>query len=93
MGTMDNMIPVEGHSGLFRDPSSGVIINTNESAAKASLSASERIKTQDQDIKDLKSDMKATKLFISMVLFWGVDKCRLTIGIPIQTSEILNTSF
>tara|TARA_B110000908_G_scaffold152007_1_gene187255 strand:- start:555 stop:770 length:216 start_codon:yes stop_codon:yes gene_type:complete len=68
MGTMDNMIPVEGHSGLFRDPSSGVIINTNESAAKASLSARERIKTQDQDIKDLKSDMKDIKDLLTTLL-------------------------
>jgi hypothetical protein len=55
------LVPVEGNSALFRDPSSGAIINTNESAAKASLNARERVKAQAQDIKDLKSDMNEIK--------------------------------
>jgi len=63
-----NLIPVEGNSNLFRDPSSGAIINTNESAAKASLSARQRVKAQEQDIKDLKSDMNDIKDLLTSLL-------------------------
>jgi hypothetical protein len=63
-----NMIPVKGHSNLFRDASSGAIINTNESAAAASLSARERVKAQEQDIKDLKSDMQEIKDLLKSLL-------------------------
>ena len=63
-----NLVPVEGKSSLFRDPSSGAIINTNESAAKASLSARQRVKAQEQDIKDLKSDMNEIKDLLTTLL-------------------------
>ncbi len=57
------MIPVEGHSNLFRDPSSGAIINkdrTNAAIAKAARQKHKKdqarldnIETELSDIKDL----------------------------------------
>lgn len=61
-------IPVEGHPGLFRDPSTNAIINTNVSQAKAARQARERIKQRDADVEELKSDVAEIKALLRQLL-------------------------
>lgn len=61
-------IPVEGHPGLYRDPSSNAIINTNKAEARNSRLARQKAKQRDEDIDNLKSDMAEIKSLLKQLL-------------------------
>lgn len=62
-----NLIPVEGHSNLFRDPSSGAIINITKSKGKNRAFA-EANKRRDADIQTLKDEMSEIKSLLVQFL-------------------------
>lgn len=61
-------IPVEGRPGLFRDPTTNAIINTNVSQAKTARLAREKIKQRETDIENLKSDVAEIKALLKQLL-------------------------
>lgn len=61
---MNNYSKVYGHENLYRDNSSGAIINTDKSLfdkSKTSRSASGIIKNLEQDVEVLKSELSEIK--------------------------------
>ncbi len=61
-------IPVEGHSDLFRDASTGAIININKNKATKARLAREKILKEKQEIEELKSDVAEIKLLLKQLL-------------------------
>lgn len=62
------MIPVEGRPGLFRDSSSGAIINKDTSTASVSRRVRERAKQREQEIEDLKEEVSEIKQLLHSIL-------------------------
>jgi predicted metal-dependent phosphoesterase TrpH len=71
----DNMIPVDGHDGWYRDPTSNAIINSNQSDYDKYMASYNR-RTQDKEEKQtlqkevslLKSEMSDIKsLLLTLV--------------------------
>lgn len=69
---MSRYVKVEGHSGLYRDMTSGAIINKNENdlrLAKQRRSQREQKKVKEQqlenDVNQLKSDVAEIKSLLS----------------------------
>lgn len=62
------MIPVEGRPGLYRDPGSNAIINTDTSQSKITREARQRAKQRDVEIEQLKSDVQEIKSMLSKLL-------------------------
>jgi hypothetical protein len=62
------MIPVKGHTNLFRDPSSGAIINKDRT--NAGIEKVARLKfTQDQNrLKQLEEDISIIKNLLKQLL-------------------------
>jgi hypothetical protein len=61
------MLKVQGHSDLYRDESTGAIINTSSEYDKYIQKRNLR-KSQMQEINDLKSDVSEMKLMMSAIL-------------------------
>ncbi len=71
MNDFENLIPVEGKEGLFRDPSSNAIINGNaDQYAKYMASYNKRQKEDaekkalQKEVSDLKSEMSDIKALL-----------------------------
>jgi|SaaInlV_165m_DNA_1040744.scaffolds.fasta_scaffold21412_2 hypothetical protein len=67
---MGNLIPVKGHSGLYRDSNTMAIINTNNTSTTDSniRSAKSKMKQRDDDIKTLQSDVSEIKHILKQLL-------------------------
>jgi hypothetical protein len=61
-------IPVEGHPNLFRDATTGAIINNDKSKAIKARQARERILKEKQEIEELKSDVAEIKSLLMQLL-------------------------
>ena len=59
------MIKVEGHEGLYRDPSTGAIVNMRSSSRKT---ASHTIKGMQSDINTLKEELSDIKQLLREIL-------------------------
>jgi len=59
------MIKVEGHEGLYRDPSTGAIVNMHSSSKKT---ASHTIKGMQSDINTLKEELSDIKQLLREIL-------------------------
>jgi hypothetical protein len=55
------MIKVDGHIGLYRDPETGVIVNTQSPPKKT---ASDMIRGMKSDINTLKEELSEIKLLL-----------------------------
>ena len=64
----ENYIPVEGHPGLYRDPATNAIINTDVSKAKAARLARQKFKQREEDIENLKNDVAEIKSLLKQLL-------------------------
>jgi len=69
------LLPVENVDGLFRDTSSGAIVNLNDAAynehkKKRLLADMKKVKllTQEQEINNLKNDVKDLKSLVKQLL-------------------------
>jgi len=52
-----NFIPVKNNKDLFRDPYTGAILNNNSTEHDAYLSNYNRLKKEQEDLKQLKTDV------------------------------------
>jgi len=59
--TNDDLIPVEGHSNLFRDKNTGAIINTDSSGYVQYQKMKQRRQTERQELDTLKKDIEEIK--------------------------------
>jgi hypothetical protein len=58
------MIPVEGHSNLFRDEHTGAIINMDDTAYNQYIDSLENRKSQRRDIENMKNDILEIKTLL-----------------------------
>ena len=59
------LIPVEGHTTLGRDPASNAILNTDTSQYDAYVKAREKAKKKDRTLEDLKTEVEELKRLVS----------------------------
>jgi len=62
------MIPVKGHSGLFRDPRTGAIINKDNTNANAAKQAEVKFKESQDRLYELENDVKDIKDLLNKLL-------------------------
>ena len=55
------LIPVEGHTTLGRDPASNAILNTDTSQYDAYIKARENAKKKERSLQDLKDEVEELK--------------------------------
>ena len=58
------LIPVEGHTTLGRDPASNAILNTDTSQYDAYLKARKKAKEKDRSLQDLKDEVAELKALV-----------------------------
>ena len=58
------LIPVEGHTTLGRDPASNAILNTDTSQYDAYVKARENAKKKDRSLQDLKDEVEELKRLV-----------------------------
>lgn len=65
---MDNLIPVEGTQNLYRDMSSGAIVNTDNHAYSQYIAQRERRKKEQDEIKNVKEELSEIKKLLKELL-------------------------
>ena len=55
------LIPVEGHQSLGRDPGSNAIVNTDDNAYDAYIKARNQSKRKDKELESLKAEIDELK--------------------------------
>ena len=58
------LIPVEGHTTLGRDPVSNAILNTDSTQYDAYIKARENAKKKDRTLEDLKNEVEELKRLV-----------------------------
>ena len=58
------LIPVEGHTTLGRDPASNAILNTDTSQYDAYIKARENAKKKERSLQDLKDEVEELKRLV-----------------------------
>lgn len=61
-------VPVEGHSGFYRDSVSGAILNCNDSEYNNYLKTKELKVREKQEIENLKNDVNEIKDMMKLIL-------------------------
>ena len=59
------LIPVEGHTSLGRDPSSNAILNTDTTQYDAYIKARKNAKKKDRTLQDLKTEVEELKRLVN----------------------------
>jgi predicted AlkP superfamily phosphohydrolase/phosphomutase len=59
-----DLIPVEGHQTLGRDPTSNAILNTDTTQYDAYIKARENAKKKDRSLQDLKDEVEELKRLV-----------------------------
>ena len=59
------LIPVEGHTTLCRDPASNAILNADTSQYDAYVKAREKAKKKDRTLEDLKTEIEELKRLVN----------------------------
>ena len=62
------LIPVEGHTTLGRDPASNAILNTDTSQYDAYLKARDNAKKKDRSLQELKDEVAELKALLMDVV-------------------------
>ena len=58
------LIPVEGHTTLGRDPASNAILNTDTTQYDAYIKARANVKKKDRTLEDLKDEVEELKRLV-----------------------------
>ena len=58
------LMPVEGHQTLGRDPASNAILNTDTTQYDAYIKAREKAKKKDRSLQDLKDEVEELKRLV-----------------------------
>jgi len=61
-------IPVEGHSNLYRDAITGLVINKDKSKAAKARETREQILKQKEELESLKGDVAEIKSLLKQLL-------------------------
>ena len=59
------LIPVEGHTALGRDPASNAILNTDTTQYDAYIKARENARNKDRTLQDLKDEVEELKTLVN----------------------------
>tara|TARA_A100001035_G_scaffold59882_1_gene44829 strand:+ start:294 stop:512 length:219 start_codon:yes stop_codon:yes gene_type:complete len=59
------LIPVEGHTTLGRDPASNAILNTDTTQYEAYIKARNEARKKEKEIKDLKDEVAELKRLVN----------------------------
>ena len=59
-----DLIPVEGHQTLGRDPASNAILNTDNTEYDAYIKAREHARKKDRSLQDLKDEVEELKRLV-----------------------------
>ena len=59
------LIPVEGHTTLGRDPASNAILNTDTTQDEAYIKARNEARKKEKEIKDLKDEVQELKRLVN----------------------------
>ena len=59
------LIPVEGHNSLGRDPASNAILNTDTTQYEAYIKARNEARKKEKEIKDLKDEVEELKRLVN----------------------------
>ena len=59
------LIPVEGHNSLGRDPASNAILNTDTTQYEAYIKARNEARKKEKEIKDLKDEVQELKRLVN----------------------------
>ena len=59
------LIPVEGHTTLGRDPTSNAILNTDTTQYDAYIKARKNAKKKDRTLQDLKNEVEELKRLVN----------------------------
>tara|TARA_B100001113_G_C21079878_1_gene609391 strand:+ start:1167 stop:1385 length:219 start_codon:yes stop_codon:yes gene_type:complete len=62
------LIPVEGHNALGRDPASNAIINTDTSQYDAYIKARNNARKKDRTLEELRSEIDELKLLVKTLV-------------------------
>jgi hypothetical protein len=62
------MIPVEGHANLFRDPSSGAIINKDRTNAGIAKAARKKLKEDEVRLDNVENQLSEIKDLLTKLL-------------------------
>ena len=62
------LIPVEGHTTLGRDPASNAIINTDTSQYDAYIKARNNARKKDRTLEELRSEIDELKLLVKTLV-------------------------
>ena len=62
------LMPVEGHTTLGRDPASNAILNTDSSQYDAYIKARENAKNKERSLQDLKDEVAELKALLMDVV-------------------------
>lgn len=65
---MHNLLKVEGHDGLVRDPNSGAIINVNSSSYAEYVAASKKVEAEKQELNNIRSELAEVKSLLLKLL-------------------------
>lgn len=65
---MKNLIPVEGHSNLFKDKNSGAIVNTNDIEYSQYVKIRSQRKKQKEEIEEIKNELGEIKNLLKELL-------------------------
>ena len=62
------LIPVEWHNALGRDPNSNAIVNTDSTGYEAYIKAREKSKMKDKELEELKSELNEIKSLLKSLV-------------------------
>ena len=62
------LLPVEGHTTLGRDPTSNAILNTDTSQYDAYIKARELAKKKDRTLEDLRKELDEVKALLTTLV-------------------------
>jgi hypothetical protein len=65
---MSNLIPVEGHSHLYRDENTGAIINADDSSYQSYIRSKKLRENEKREIEEMKSEIKDIKNMLSKIV-------------------------
>ena len=62
------LIPVEGHNALGRDPNSNAIVNTDSTGYEAYIKARDKAKEKDRELTELKAELDEIKSLLTSLV-------------------------